>query len=64
MIESTVTGLFPTPIYFSKLERKLTKKELIFVNKNKLEVYPNGSSTTSNNNYILNNKIFKNLKNE
>jgi uncharacterized protein (TIGR02466 family) len=64
MIKSTVTGLFPTPIYFSKLERQLNKKELIFVNKNKSDVCPNGSSTTSNNNYILNNKIFKNLKNE
>jgi len=28
MIESTVNGIFPTPIYMSKLDRDLTKKEL------------------------------------
>ncbi len=64
MIESTVTGLFPTPIYFSKLERSLTKKELLFIDKYKKKVYPNGTSVTSIDSYILNNKIFKNLKNE
>ena len=62
MIESTITGIFPTPIYISKLNRKLTIKELSFIDKSKLDVYKNDGNTTSNDNYILNHKTFKNLK--
>jgi uncharacterized protein (TIGR02466 family) len=62
MIESNINGLFPTPIYTSKLNRELTSKELSFIDKNKLDVYKNEGNTTSNDNYILNNKAFKDLK--
>jgi uncharacterized protein (TIGR02466 family) len=62
MIESTITGIFPTPIHISKLNRKLTIKELSFIDKSKLDVYKNDGNTTSNDNYILNHKTFKNLK--
>jgi len=64
MIESTITGIFPTPVYISKLERDLTKKELSFVDKSKLDVYKNEGNTTSNDNYILNHKSFSSLKDE
>jgi len=64
MIESTINGIFPTPIYMSKLGRELTKKELSFVDKSKLGVYKNDGNTTSNDNYILNTKPFANLKKE
>ena len=64
MIESNINGIFPTPIYISKLNRELTNKELSFINKTKLDVYKNEGNTTSNDNYILNNKSFKNLKEE
>jgi uncharacterized protein (TIGR02466 family) len=64
MIESTVNGIFPTPVYISKLNRELTKKELSFIDKTKLDVYKNEGNTTSNDNYILNKKEFKNLKEE
>jgi uncharacterized protein (TIGR02466 family) len=64
MIESNINGIFPTPIYISKLNRELTNKELSFIDKTKLDVYTNEGNTTSNENYILNNKIFKNLKEE
>jgi uncharacterized protein (TIGR02466 family) len=64
MIESNINVIFPTPVYFSKLNRKLNKKELSFIDKTKLDVYKNQGNTTSNDNYILNNKIFKNLKEE
>ena len=64
MIESNINGLFPTPIYTSKLNRELTSKELSFIDKNKLDVYKNEGNTTSNDNYILNKKEFKNLKEE
>jgi uncharacterized protein (TIGR02466 family) len=62
MIKSTINGIFPTPIYISKIDRKLTNKELSFIDKTKLNVYKNDNNTTSNDNYILNQKIFKDLK--
>jgi len=64
MIESNVFSLFPTPIYFNNLKRKLTKSELFFIEKSKLDSHKNEGNITSNNNYILNYKAFKNLKKE
>ena len=61
-MEANINGIFPTPIYISKIDRKLTKKELSFIDKTKLDVYKNEGNTTSNNNYILNHKEFKDLK--
>ena len=62
MIESTVNGIFPTPVYVSKLDRDLTKKELSFIDKSKLDFYRNEGNITSNDNYILNQKVFSKLK--
>ena len=62
MIKSTINAIFPTPIYISKIDRELTKKELSFVDKTKLDIYKNEGNVTSNDNYILNNKLFKDLK--
>ena len=62
MIESTINGIFPTPIYISKLDRELTKKELTFIDKSKLDHYKNDGNITSNDNYILNQKVFGSLK--
>jgi uncharacterized protein (TIGR02466 family) len=63
-VEANINGIFPTPIYISKLNRELTNKELLFINKTKLDVYKNEGNTTSNNNYILNKKPFVNIKKE
>jgi uncharacterized protein (TIGR02466 family) len=54
--------IFPRPIYLSKLERALTKEELKTINKYKKETYKNQGNTTSNDNYVLENKTLKNLK--
>ena len=62
MIESTVNGIFPTPVYMSKLDRDLTKKELSFIDKSKLDLHNNEGNKTSNDNYILNQKVFSKLK--
>jgi hypothetical protein len=62
MIESTINGIFPTPIYMSKLDRTLTPLELKFVDKSKKDFYKNDGNITSNNNYILNEKPFTNIK--
>jgi len=61
-VEATINGIFPTPIYISKIDRKLNTKELSFIDKNKLDVYKNEGNKTSNDNYILNTKPFKDLK--
>lgn len=63
-MEALIHSIFPTPIYISKLNRKLTNKELSFIDKNKLNCNKNEGNITSNNNYILNEKEFKNLKQE
>jgi len=63
-VEATINGIFPTPIYISKLDRELTPLELKFVDKNKKNSHKNDGNITSNNNYILNEKLFTNLKKE
>ena len=63
-MEATINGIFPTPIYISKLDRKLTPLELKFVDKNKKDFYKNIGNITTNNNYILNEKPFANIKKE
>jgi uncharacterized protein (TIGR02466 family) len=64
MIKSIINVIFPTPIYMSKLDRKLTPLELNFVEKNKKDFYKNDGNITSNNTYILNEKTFFNIKKE
>ena len=61
-MEANINGIFPTPIYISKLDRELTPLELKFIDKNKKDFYKNDGNITSNNNYILNEKPFTNLK--
>jgi uncharacterized protein (TIGR02466 family) len=63
-VETNINGIFPTPIYISKLDRELTPLELKFVDKNKKDHYKNDGNITSNNNYILNEKPFANIKKE
>jgi len=54
--------LFPQPVYFSKLERELTKEELKTIDAYKAKTYKNEGNITSNDNYVLENKALKNLK--
>ena len=63
-MEANINSIFPTPIYISKLNREFTNKELSFIDKTKNDCGKNEGNITSNNNYILNNKEFKNLKEE
>jgi uncharacterized protein (TIGR02466 family) len=63
-VEATINGIFPTPIYISNLNRELSNKELSFLDKTKLNTFKNEGNTTSNDNYILNQKSFKDLKRE
>ena len=61
---STIFGIFPTPIYMSKLDRKLTSLELKFVEKNKKDTIKNLGNIFSKNTSILNEKPFLNIKKE
>ena len=54
--------LFPEPVCTCSLERKLTKEELKIINEYKKETHKNDGNITSNNNYVLENKTLKNLK--
>ena len=63
-MEATINSIFPTPIYMSKLDRELTPLEFKFVDKSKKDFYKNDGNITSNNNYILNEKPFFNIKKE
>ena len=63
-MEANINGIFPTPIYISKLDRELTPLELKFVDKSKKDFYKNDGNITSKNNYILNQKPFTNIKKE
>ena len=63
-MEATINGIFPTPVYISKLDRTLTPLELKFVDKSKKDFYKNEGNITTKNNYILNEKPFANIKKE
>jgi uncharacterized protein (TIGR02466 family) len=61
-MKATIHGIFPTPIYQTKLNKEFTKEEKKFIEKSKLDVYANEGNVTSNDNYILNTKPLKNIK--
>ena len=57
-----IRHLFPEPVYSSKLDRALTKKELETIAKYKKETNSNAGNITSSENYVLENKALNNLK--
>tara|TARA_Y100000592_G_C5448944_1_gene307640 strand:- start:320 stop:937 length:618 start_codon:yes stop_codon:yes gene_type:complete len=63
MSDAKIQGLFPTPIYMSKLNRNFTKEELEFVNEQKKFCIKNTGNTTTKDTYILKRKELKNIKN-
>ena len=64
MIKSEIHGIFPVPLYKSKLSRKFTKTELHFIEKMRAKSKPNMGNTTSSDSYILNRRSFSILKKE
>ena len=58
----SVEHLFPEPLYFSKLERVLTKKELKIFNEHQKETQKNAGNSRTDDNYVLEHKGLKNLK--
>ena len=62
MIKAEIHGIFPVPLYKSKLNRKFTKAELHFIEKMRAKSRPNMGNTTSSNSYVLNEPSFSILK--
>jgi len=54
--------IFPQPVYFSTLKRALTKEESKTISAYKEKTYKNTGNITSNDTYVLENKLLKNLK--
>jgi len=62
MKEPIITGIFPTPIYITEIDREFTKQELNFVKEQKKHCSKNAGNINTKDNYILNRKEFKNIK--
>ena len=60
--EPEISGVFPIPVYISNLDRPFTKEEMQIFTTAEKKVVPNAGNITSANNYILNEKGMKNLK--
>ena len=63
-MEPVIHRLFGIPIYATKLNREFTSEEMEEVIKHQNKSIKNVSNYSSTNNYILNEKIFINLKND
>ena len=59
---SSITSLFPIPLYETKLNREFTEKEINFVKAQKDNNIPNKGNSYSKNNYILETKELNEIK--
>ena len=59
-VKHNLYGIFPTPIYISKLN-KFTKKELNYVDKLSLNINKNMGNVSSKNSYVLKFNVKGNL---
>jgi len=62
-MKSIINSIFPTPIYMTNIDRPFTKQELKFVEDQKNYCTKNEGNTFTKDNYILNRKELKNIKN-
>ncbi len=63
MREPIINNIFPTPVYMTEIGRAFTKQELNFVKEQKKHCVKNTGNINTKDNYILNRKEFKNIKN-
>lgn len=62
--EPEISGVFPTPVYISNLDRPFTKEEMKVFGKHSKSQVINSGNTTSKNNYILHEPGLETLKDE
>jgi uncharacterized protein (TIGR02466 family) len=60
--EPEISGIFPTPVYVSHMDRPFTIEELRIFNTAEQKTVPNSGNVTSANNYILNDPGLENLR--
>jgi len=58
-----ISGVFPVPIFHTELDREFTEKELNFCKNQINDANDNIGNNTSNNNYLLEEKELKDIKN-
>jgi uncharacterized protein (TIGR02466 family) len=64
MSDITTYSLFPKAVYQTNINRKLTKKEINFINDKRKNVTQNEGNITSKERYIFENEIMKKLHDE
>jgi len=57
-----IEHLFPEPVYFSNLDRTLTKKELKILNEHKKKTKKNAGNSRTKDSFVLEHKTLNNLK--
>ena len=63
IVEPEITGIFPTPIYISYMDREFTQDEMNVFNSAEKTTVPNAGNVTSANNYILNEPGLEGVRN-
>ena len=63
-MSDTVHSLFPTAVYQTSIDRKFTKKEILFLDKQKNNLKKIEGNSKTINSYVLNEKPLKQLKND
>ena len=63
IVEPEITGIFPTPIYISYMDREFTQDEMNVFNSVEKTTVPNAGNVTSANNYILNEPGLEGVRN-
>lgn len=63
IVEPQISGIFPTPVYISYMDRPFTPNELDIFNNAEKKLVANAGNMTSADNYILHNPGLENIKN-
>lgn len=63
IVEPEISGIFPTPIYVSHMDRAFTAEEMNIFNTAEQTTVPNAGNITSANNYILNEPGLESIRN-
>ena len=63
IVEPEISGVFPTPVYISHMDRPFTPSEMEIFQNAEQKTIPNAGNITSANNYILNDPGLESIRN-
>jgi uncharacterized protein (TIGR02466 family) len=63
IVEPEISGVFPTPVYISHMDRPFTPSEMEILQNAEQKTVANAGNTTSANNYILNEPGLESIRN-